>query len=402
MSSADRWKVASSPAEAAKIAAAPFQKMSQTWRTGHNWLNEADAPNFGGQTDLGPTSWIGLALFKKALEGGEPVRLASWDGNLGVPAEGLLKAIEEALNVRMVMVRGGLNGNGSFTYSSEETMLSVSFHEAGQYLSVSMATCSVEMAQKAEQLFGRVIVPDNPEAGLIFSLAKGQMGGYSIRRLGAAGTTLERGNYNPKILADYDHVVADLASPSPCGRLTILSGSPGTGKTFLVRSLLSGVKTAAFVVVPPQLVPELGSPEILPALTTAKSEFNGPICLILEDADKLLVNRNAGDMSAISSMLNLGDGILGSVLDIRILATTNAEKLDMDPATRRAGRLCRYVQVDPLEPRLAAGVYERLVKKPFSFQSPISLAEVYARAREAGWVAPPIANPRPTMMKHLF
>ncbi len=389
---ADRWKVAT-PATLAKLAS--FGK------AGHNWLNDAESPYFGGHTDLGPVAWIGLALFKQALEGGEPVRIAGWDGNLGVPSAGLLEAVEGALGVRKVMIRGGSNGNGSFTFSSEETMVNVSFMEAGRYVSVQMATSQAEIAQKADQLFSRVLLPDNPEAGLIFSLAK-SMGGYSIRRLGAAGAPLERGNYNKQVLSAYDHVVADLASPSPCGRLTILSGSPGTGKTWLVRSLLSGVKTAAFVVVPPQLVPELGSPDILPALTSAKSEFNGPICLILEDADRVLVNRDKGDMSAISSMLNLGDGILGAVLDIRILATTNAEKLDMDPATRRAGRLCRYIQVDPLEPVLASGVFERLVRKPVSFQAPVSLAEVYSRAREAGWVAPPMANSRPPMLKHVL
>lgn len=169
-----------------------------------------------------------------------------------------------------------------------------------------------------------------------------------------------------------------------------------------MRSLLSAVKNAVFVVVPPQLVPELGSPDILPALTSAKSEVNGPICLILEDADRVLVNRKEGDMSSIAAMLNLGDGILGAVLDIRIVATTNAAQLEMDPATRRPGRLCRYLQVNPLEPTIANGVYTRLVQKPFTFQSPTSLAEVYARARDAGWVAPPIANPRPQLAKYIL
>jgi len=393
---ADRWKVASSPEQVTHITTASFGK------TGHNWLNEAAAPAFGGHSNTDPGSWIGQALFKKALEGGEPVRAASWEGNLGVPAQSILAVLPGALGVRLVQLRGGMNGNGSFTFSSEETMVSLSLMEAGRYISISVVTCSEEVVQKSGQLFGRVILPDNPDAGLIFSLAKSPMGGYSIRRLGAAGAPLERGNYNQKVLADYDHIIADLASPSPCGRLTILSGSPGTGKTWLVRSLLAGVKSAAFVVVPPQLVQELGSPEILPALTQAKSEFGGPICLILEDADRVLVHREAGDMSAISSMLNLGDGILGAVLDIRILATTNAEKLTMDPATRRAGRLCRYIQVDPLEPTIATGVFQRLVQKPTWFQAPTSLAEVYARAREAGWVAPPIADPRPTMKQHIL
>lgn len=391
----DRWKVASTE-DLRRVATASFG------RTAHNWLNEGESPAFGESRSFSPSAWIELALFKKALEGGEPVRVASWDGNLATPAKFLLESLEKTMNVRLVMVRGGHGGNGAFVYSSEETMLRVALSEAGKYLSVELATSSLEVATKASQLFPKVILPDNPESGLIFSLAHSAMGGYSIRRLGAAGSPLERGNYNPAVLAHYDHIVRDLASASPCGRLTILSGAPGTGKTWLVRSLLANVPQAAFIVVPPQLVPELGSPAILPALTSAKNEFNGPICLILEDADKLLVNRKEGDMSAISSMLNLGDGILGAVLDIRILATTNAEKLEMDPATRRAGRLCRYIQVDPLEPRVASGVYDRLVKKPTSFDKPIALAEVYARAREAGWVAPPIANPRPDMKMHML
>lgn len=338
---------------------------------------------------------------KRALEGGEPVRNLGWDGNLGCPGETLLKALQEALQVRLVLARGGYNGNGTYLFSSEETMLSLNLSEQGGYARAVLVTNSVEIVRKSEQIFTKALVPDNPEAGLIFSLAK-TLHGFSIRRVGAAGAPLERGNYNDAVLKGYDHVVADLVSPSPCGRLTILSGAPGTGKTWLVRSMLAAAPKVAFVVVPPQLVAELGSPEILPALTDAKSEFGGPICLILEDADKVLVNRKDGDMSAISAMLNLGDGLLGAVLDVRILATTNAERLEMDPATRRVGRLCRYMQVDPLLPPTAAAVYQRLTQKPRAYQGPTSLAEVYSHARESGWVAPPIANPRPQMAPHLF
>jgi len=388
----NRWKVAT----ADKPVTFPFKKV------GHSWLHGVEGPTFGQHYDTSPYNWVGLALFKKALEGGPAVRYAGWDGNLGVPADQLLGAIESALGVRPVMIRGGENGNGSCTYSSEDTMLSVQIVEAGRAVSVNIATVNEDVVQKSTALFDRVVIQDNPEAGLVFSLTK-NMHGYEIRRLGAAGTTLERGNYNQQVLADYDHVVSDLASESPCGRLTILSGSPGTGKTYLVRSMLGAVKQAAFVVVPPHLIPELGSPEILPALTQAKNEFNGPIVLILEDADKVLVDRGQGDMAAISSMLNLGDGILGAVLDIRILATTNAEKLVMDPATRRRGRLCRYIQVDPLQPAVAASAFQRLTGRASPrYGAPTSLADVYGDARDAGWVAPPIASHRPTAKPYVL
>ncbi len=48
--------------------------------------------------------------------------------------------------------------------------------------------------------------------------------------------------------------------------------------------------------------------------------------LIVEDADECLVQRGSDNMSTIASVLNISDGILGSILDVRVLATTNAEK----------------------------------------------------------------------------
>ena len=384
----DQWKVATSVEE--------VRSTFSTQKISHNWLNGLDRPTLGQHHDRSPNRWIGTSLFEKALKGGEPLRLASWNGNLGVPARALVESISAIFGVRLVQVEETGNGNGCFIFSSEEMMLQLNISEMGRYLNVDVATSNAEIIAKSTKLFDRVIVPDNPDAGLIFTLAKG-MGGYSLQRLGAAGTELERGNYNPNVLSAFDHIVQDLSSPSPCGRLVILAGQPGTGKTWLTRSLLSQARQAAFIVIPSHMVADMSGPEILPALTSAKREFPGPIVLIIEDADKVLVNRNQGDMSAISTMLNLGDGILGAVLDIRILATTNAEKLEMDPATRRPGRLCRYIQVDPLAPQVASSVYNRLTKTARTYKDPTSLAQVYLHARDAGWVAPPIADARPKM-----
>jgi hypothetical protein len=319
------------------------------------------------------------------------VLLRSWEGHLIADAKALAASIESTFSVRLVRFSDQGGSNGHLVFAGEMAMLSLSLSGQGRQIYLQMATISTEFAQSASLLFDRIIVQDDPQRGIIFTLAKG-MGGYHLNRLGLAGCPLERGNYTPQAVTDFDHVIADLKTDSPCGRLIILSGIPGSGKTFMVRGILAEVPQAAFVLVPAQLVPNLSGPDILPTFTQAKQEFNGPLVLIIEDADKVLVRREEGDMDAVSAMLNLGDGILGSVLDIRILATTNAATLKMDPATRREGRLCRHMEIGDLSAAQAAQVFNRLTKKDTKFSGPVSLAIVYRKARANGWVPPPATS----------
>lgn len=388
----DRWKVASA-----------LPKPQVWWKSAgeDSWWNQAKMPGLGDRWDPDPTYWLGTARLKETFDGGPPFRCCSWEGNLIVPVPALFKAIETALGCRVTRIHDRGNFNGTFAFASEDTMINIHLHERGRYLSCTVGTFNEAIVQKATQLFDRIVVPDDPRKGLVFTLVS-TMGGYTINRLGLAGTPLERDNYMPGVMSLYDHVVEDLQTESPCGRLVILSGSPGTGKTYIVRSLLSAVPTAAFILVPPHLMSELSGPEVLPALTQAKNEFNGPIVLIIEDADQCLVNRKEGDMSAISSMLNLGDGILGSILDIRILATTNAQTLEMDAATRRPGRLCRYIEVGQLDKDAASKRLSQLAGRPVQVSGEMSLAEVYRRARDLGWKPPPKEADKPSIRKEIL
>lgn len=387
----DRWKVAEA-----------LPRPEVWWRTAaaNSWWEQGEFPGFGQRYETDPQYWIGTAGLRKALDGGPPLRVCSWYGNLIVPAADILKAVQQVFQVRLVKLIEHGNNNGHAMLASEEAMFSISFHEKGTVADIKAATFSEEVAKKATQLFDRCVQPDDPRKGLVFTLTHG-MAGYSISRLGLAGTPLERGNYTAPVLSAYDHVVDDLRTESPCGRLIILSGTPGTGKTYIVRSLLSSVVNAAFILVPPHLMAELGGPDILPALIQAKNEFNGPIVLIIEDADQCLVNRKEGDMSAISSMLNLGDGILGGILDVRILATTNAKTLEMDEATRRPGRLCRYIEVGKLDQKTAQAALTRLVGRPVQAEG-MSLAEVYSKARALGWKPPPKQPEKPELRKEIL
>ena len=186
-----------------------------------------------------------------------------------------------------------------------------------------------------------------------------------------------------------DHVVSDLCEREPCGRLSIFTGPPGTGKTHLVRSILGVVREERqprFVLVQPSDVKMLVSPSFIPAFVSFSKENNGPIVLVLEDADECLLPRGSDNVSQIRALLNLSDGLIGSVFDIRVIATTNAKRIEIDPAIKRSGRLCRQVEVGLLSTGHARSVFDRIAPGcglGHGISEAMTLADVYARAREA-------------------
>jgi len=207
------------------------------------------------------------------------------------------------------------------------------------------------------------------------------------------------GNYTKKVMDDYKFAIKDLNSESPSGRIVVMRGPAGTGKTHLIRAMLLQVPDAMFVLISPEVVTNLAGPELLPLLMNYRGGSTGPIVLILEDADRCLVARADENMSLIQSLLNLGDGILGSLLDVRIVATTNADELKMEQAIMRPGRLSKMLDVDHLDPLTAQQIFRRLLPgvdfpveingstNPKDFK--VTLAEVYSMARKNGWTPSP-------------
>ena len=77
----------------------------------------------------------------------------------------------------------------------------------------------------------------------------------------------------------------------------------------------------------------------------------------------------------------LADGILGHVLDLRVVVTTNAKKIEIDPALLRPGRLASRIEVARFSEEFAASVYERLKGEAAPKLGRSTLAEVYQAAR---------------------
>jgi hypothetical protein len=222
------------------------------------------------------------------------------------------------------------------------------------------------------------------KANLIFSIIRDSTG-LKISNMGDGSSPLIKDNYHPEVLEDMEYVINSFKKSPPNGRICIMNGEPGTGKTHLVRAMLKELDSV-FLIVPSNLIDSLDKPEFMPLLLNVKNEHEKPIIMVIEDGDVCLVPRKADNISTIASLLNLSDGILGSIIDIKMIITTNAEIKDMDQAIMRPGRLCKNITVGPLPYEQANKRYQQLTNSTaeLAYQRFYTLAEIYSIANNIG------------------
>lgn len=135
-----------------------------------------------------------------------------------------------------------------------------------RYYMVQLYSDTEKVFEFCKEYFRSISIRTESDVGYVFSVVKNGHGGLQFSRLGLAGINLERDNYSKTVIDAYDFVTTDLKSSTPTGRIVILEGVPGSGKTFIVRGLLMDVRDAMFVIIPVATVSELAGPEFLPLL----------------------------------------------------------------------------------------------------------------------------------------
>jgi hypothetical protein len=181
--------------------------------------------------------------------------------------------------------------------------------------------------------------------------------GASRSRRSIAATTWPdiRVNYTVAAAAAVDRLTA-VTSDGVTGRLVLLHGPPGTGKTTALRALArEWSKWCQFdcVLDPEQL---FGNPAYLMEVAVGEEDDDRRWrLLVLEDCDELIRGEaKAATGQALSRLLNLTDGLLGQGRDVLVAITTNEPLAALHPAVVRPGRCLAQIEMGRMSPTEAA------------------------------------------------
>lgn len=161
---------------------------------------------------------------------------------------------------------------------------------------------------------------------------------YYIRKLEVPTWPQVRANYPNSVAASIDRLAE--FKPSKSGQLIIFHGPPGTGKTWVLRSLIHRWKDWASFDVVTDCDDFFGQSRYMTnVLLHGQDNKDKWRIFILEDAGELLsADANSRVGQSLARFLNLTDGLIGQGLKIMIIVTANEELDRLHPAVTRIGR----------------------------------------------------------------
>jgi hypothetical protein len=183
-------------------------------------------------------------------------------------------------------------------------------------------------------------------------------------------------NYGKSFVPVSDSIINKLETCS--SGLFMFHGPSGTGKSTYIKYLATKVNRD-FIYIPNTMLETFTTdPSCLQMLIQKSNSV-----LVLEDAEKLIMKRHGDslDTSAVSSILNMTDGIMGDILNISLIITYNCDAKDIDPALKRKGRLKMNYKFDLLSKEDAKNLAKKL-KYPKDIideqiKDSMSIADIY-------------------------
>lgn len=192
-----------------------------------------------------------------------------------------------------------------------------------------------------------------------------QVGGFQSRErvLEAPSWAEIRSNYNRHAEAALGALAA-WDGPPEGGRLLLLHGAPGTGKTTAIRAILREwahwcqavyiVDSETFFADSGYMLNVLLDTRYDPGFAQLVDDDDEPPeperwrLIIVEDADDL-ISSTANTTAGFGRLLNVCDGMVGQGVKVMLLLTTNEPLTRLHPAVMRPGRCAANIEVGALD-----------------------------------------------------
>ena len=347
-----------------------------------------------------PSRWLISTKVHELLEKGEPAYVISLQ-EVDTSVSKVIERIKEKLQLKLILSTKSFESEkDDYTldeiYQGDNILFEFRFSSPCEYdakdykgtITILGVTQNPQMENTIQDIFVELRTKtEEKEISRCWALTQGRNSLY-LEPLDLSNVEYVSGNYTDQIAIQRDHILQSFKAKRPKGRVSILTGPPGTGKTHFIEALLPDKleKETKFVYLPAHLAAHLDTPDLLKFMLNMRGT---KLIFIIEDCDSLVTPRAMDNVNTLSTFLNLTDGILGSSFDLHFIISTNEKRASFDPAITRPGRLLEVVEIGLLKPDHANEIYKRIltengvVSTSTPFEKNATLADVYAKAHGA-------------------